>query len=136
MRALPLVVLVALLCVTFEAAAGSLIVSPKVAVDVLDENQVRRIFLGREARLGEFSLVVVFQRGGATRQAFDSRVLQKPGAQLTSYWSKLIFTGKARAPEEVADDDAVMARVLATPGAIGYVHDSSVDRSVKVVFEF
>ena len=125
-----------LVSVAAQAEAGSIVVGPGTAIDTLDADMVKRIFLGREATLGGKPLVVVFQKSGATREAFDGGFLGKPGAQLTSYWSKLVFTGKAKAPEEVADDAAVKAKVAATPGAIGYIEDAAVDGSVKKVFGY
>jgi len=41
-----------------------------------------------------------------------------------------------KAPEELADDAAVKAKVASTPGAIGYISDAAVDSTVKVVMDF
>ena len=38
-----------------------------------------------------------------------SRVVGRSGAQLTSHWARLVFTGRAKAPEDLADDAAVKA---------------------------
>lgn len=65
-----------------------------------------------------------------------SRVVGRSGAQLTSHWARLVFTGRAKAPEDLADDAAVKAKVASTPGAIGYISDGAVDGTVKVVFDF
>ena len=120
----------------FPAAAGSVIVGPGTDVSSLDANAIKRIFLGREAQVGGKPVTVIFQKSGAVRDSFDDAVLGKPGAQLTSYWSKLVFTGKAKAPEEVDGDAAVKSMVGSTPGAIGYVADGAVDDSVRKVFDF
>ena len=118
------------------AHAGAVVVGPGTEVAQLDQTQIKRIFLGRETTLAGNRLVVVLQKPGPARARFDDSVLGKPGAQLTAYWSKLVFTGKARAPEEVASDAEVKARVVATPGAIGYISDAAVDASVRTVFSF
>jgi len=47
-----------------------------------------------------------------------------------------VFTGRAKAPEDLADDAAVKAKLASTPGAIGYISDGAVDASVKVLFDF
>ena len=46
-----------------------------------------------------------------------------------------MVTGEGVPPKEYAGDKAVKDRVAITPGAIGYVSDGSVDKSVKVLFE-
>jgi ABC-type phosphate transport system substrate-binding protein len=127
---------VAAMIAAVPASAGSVIVGPGTDVSSLDADAVKRIFLGRESQVGGKPVVVVFQKGGSVREAFDNAVLGKPGAQLSAYWSKLVFTGKAKAPDEVDGDAAVKAKVAATAGAIGYVADSAVDGSVRKVFDF
>ncbi|MGY6517965.1 MAG: phosphate ABC transporter substrate-binding protein [Lysobacteraceae bacterium] len=128
--------LVAALALGTHAHAGVVVVAAGSDAAEMDVDAVRRVFLGRESNLGGSQAVVVYQRGGALRERFDTQVLGRSGADLTSYWSRLVFTGRARAPEELADDAAVRARVASTPGAIGYIAAGSVDDSVKVVHRF
>jgi len=63
-------------------------------------------------------------------------VVGRAGAQLSSHWSRLVFTGHAKAPEEVAGDAAVKAKVASTPDSIGYISDAAADSTVKVVMVF
>lgn len=58
----------------------------------------------------------------------------KNEAQLKSYWSGLVFTGKGQ-PLTALDTDAdVVARVASDSGAIGYVDSKAVTGAVKVLF--
>ena len=82
------------------------------------------------------SVVLLFQKESATRDEFETKVLQRTGADLTAYWSKLIFTGKANAPVEVGGDADVKAKVNNTPGAVGYISEGAVDGSVKVLYQY
>ena len=116
--------------------AGSVVVGADSPAGALDAEAVKRVFLGREATVGGKPAVVVYQKAGATKSAFESGVLGRSGADLAGYWSKLIFTGKAKAPEELSGDAAVKAKVASTPGAIGYIDDGAVDGTVKVLFKF
>ena len=117
------------------AFAGKVVVAANSSQGNLDKAGVQAIFLGRTAQVGGQPAVVVFQKG-PVRAQFESGVVGRAGAQLTSHWSRLVFTGRAKAPEEVADDAAVKAKVASTPGAIGYISDAAVDSSVKVIFDF
>jgi len=117
------------------AFAGKVVVAANSSQAALDKAGVQAIFLGRTATVGGQPAVVVFQKG-PTRAPFESGVVGRAGAQLASHWSRLVFTGRAKAPEDLADDAAVKAKVAATPGAIGYISDGAVDASVKVLFDF
>ena len=126
----------ALCALSFPCLAGSVVVGADSPAGALDAEAVKRVFLGREATVGGKPAVVVYQKAGATKSAFESGVLGRSGADLAGYWSKLIFTGKAKAPEDLSGDAAVKAKVASTPGAIGYIDDGAVDGTVKVLFKF
>jgi ABC-type phosphate transport system substrate-binding protein len=79
--------------------------------------------------------VIEHQDGDSVKEEFYSKVVGKSASQLKAYWAKLVFTGEGVPPKEYSGDKAVMGRVSSTPGAIGYVSDGSVDKSVKVLFE-
>lgn len=114
-----------------QANAGAVVAASNGKASTMDAETAKRVFLGRDP-----SAQVVYQKSGATRAAFDKSVLGKPGAELTTYWSKLIFTGKAKAPVEVGSDAEVKAKLAANPNAVGYISDAAVDGSVKVLYKF
>lgn len=116
--------------------AGSVVVAANSKAEPMDAEAVRRVFLGRENTLAGARALVIYQKDGPVREAFDKDVLGKSGAELTQYWSKLTFTGKARAPAERGGDATIKAEVAATPGAIGYISDAAVDATVKVLYDF
>jgi ABC-type phosphate transport system substrate-binding protein len=117
-------------------AGGAIVAAKDSPIPAFDADEAKKVFLGRETSLGGQNVVLIYQKEGATRTAFEEKVLSKSGADLTAYWSKLIFTGKAQAPTEVGADADVKAKVNATPGAVGYVSDAAADGSVKVLFKY
>lgn len=124
------------LALASQANAGAVIVSGDAAVSSFDKAGVQGVFLGRDQKVGDAPVALVFQRAGTVREKFDADVLGKPGSQLTAHWSRLIFTGRAKQPEEAGNDAEVVAKVAGKPGAIGYVDSVPAGANVKVVFEF
>ena len=91
---------------------------------------VANIFLGKNK-----SLKGVDQKDwNPTKEKFYASVASKNEAQLKSYWSGLIFTGKGQPLPSVAGDAEVVAKVAAEADAIGYVDKSAVTEQVKVLF--
>ncbi|SDR70011.1 hypothetical protein SAMN05216421_0061 [Halopseudomonas xinjiangensis] len=116
------------ICITASAEVA-VIVNPAASA-APSQSEVANIFLGKDK-----SLTAVDQQGwSATKEAFYAGVASKNEAQLKSYWSGLIFTGKGQPPASVADDSAVVAKVAGNPGAIGYVASSAVNDQIKVLF--
>lgn len=131
-------VLAVLSMVAFSASADVVVVmSAKGGPDSLSAAQVSQIFLAKSNSLpgGGAAVPIDQEEGVATRDEFYKKVAQRDAAQLKSYWSQLMFTGKAQRPKRVSGDDAVKKAVTSTPGAIGYISASAVDPSVKVVLK-
>ncbi len=131
-----LVVLLGMLCTVSAQADIVVVVGTQAPVSSLSKEQVADIFLAKSATFpgGGPATPIEQTESAAPRQEFHSKVTGKSGAQLKAYWSKLVFTGKATAPQELADSAAVKQQVASNPALIGYIDKSAVDGSVKVVF--
>ena len=106
------------------------VVNPKAPESTMTREQVAQFFLGKSS-----SMTPIDQADSSPiRAEFYKKVADKDAAQAKALWSKLVFTGKATMPKEVADNAAVKAAVAANPKAIGYIDKSAVDGSVKVVY--
>ncbi|MCV6590809.1 MAG: phosphate ABC transporter substrate-binding protein [Marinobacterium sp.] len=128
-------ILLMLLFSPLASAELVVIANSALVADGLDKRAVKQLFLGKTRKLAGTRVVLLDQSAGsAEREQFYSQVTGKSAAQLKSYWSRLIFTGKGKPPEVVGDGAAVKARVASTSGAVGYVDAGQVDGSVKVLF--
>jgi ABC-type phosphate transport system substrate-binding protein len=67
------------------------------------------------------------------RDRFAQAILGKSPAQLRSYWTQQIFSGKAVPPEVLKSSEAVVAFVVANPGAIAYVPANTPVRKAKLL---
>ncbi|PPT99403.1 hypothetical protein XarbCFBP7408_14905 [Xanthomonas arboricola pv. guizotiae] len=128
--------MVLLFCPPLHAVAGAVVVAKDSPVVVANVEEAKKVFLGRQTTSGGKTITLIYQKDAATRAEFEGKVLGKTGADLTGYWSKLIFSGKASAPTEVAGDADVKAKVKANSGAVGYVSDKAIDDSVKVLLKY
>lgn len=121
----------AALLLTLPAMAEVVVVAnPKSAEASMTKDQIAQFFLGKST-----SMTPIDQPESApVRAEFYKKVTDKDASQVKSLWSKLVFTGKATMPKEVADSAAVKKAVAADPKAIGYIEKSAVDGSVKVLY--
>jgi ABC-type phosphate transport system substrate-binding protein len=121
--------------VTLAAALPALaevvvVVNPKAAEASMTKDQIAQFFLGKSSTMTPIDQ----PEDAPLRAEFYKKVTDKEASQAKALWSKLVFTGKATMPKEVANSAAVKAAVAANPKAIGYMEKSAVDASVKVVF--
>jgi ABC-type phosphate transport system substrate-binding protein len=104
-------------------------------VTALSKDGVLDIFLGKRTRFpdGSKALPIDQSEGTPARDEFYSQLAAISPAQLKTYWSKIIFTGRGQPPMEVDTGLEAKKAVLANPNAISYIDRSLVDSSVRVV---
>lgn len=117
------------------AAQVVAVVSAQSAVTQLSREQIANIFLGKTSVLptGEAIVPIDQVEGSALRDEFYARFVGKSAAQIKIHWSKIIFTGRGNPPMALPDSTAVKSRVAEDPHAIGYIDQSQVDDSVRVL---
>ncbi len=101
----------------------------------LSKDQVSDVFLGNVTSLPDGSSVVPVDQPESSplRNEFYLKVANRSAAQAKAHWAKLYFTGRGVPPREGRDSSDIKKILNSTPGAIGYIDQSSLDRSVKVI---
>lgn len=121
--------LAALLLAATAASAADLVVVGNPAGASLTKDQVADLFLGKN-----LAMTPVDQPEGSPVYAeFYRKATGRDVAQVKATWARLVFSGKAQAPKQLADSAAVKRAVAADPKAVGYIEKSAVDGSVKVL---
>lgn len=119
----------ALLSTAWPAIATDLVVIANLAGSSLTRDQVADVFLGKNPALAPIDQ----SDGSALYAEFYRKATGRDTAQVKATWARLVFSGKAQAPRQMADSAAVKKAVASDPKAIGYIEKSAVDSSVKVV---
>ena len=132
------VILVALAWSTeSRPAVGAVVavVSVKSPITVLTRGQVADIFLGRSTRYpnGDQAVPIDQLESSVARDEFYARFTGKLPAQVKAHWSKVIFTGRGQPPPEAPTETELKRRLASDPHAIGYVEQTAVDASLRVV---
>ena len=105
------------------------VVGAKSPATSMTNDQIAQFFLGKSTAMTPIDQ----PDGSAVRNEFYKKVADKEASQAKALWSKLVFTGKATLPKELAGSADVKKAVAADPKAIGYIEKAAVDATVKVV---
>lgn len=124
--------LTALLC---ALALGGLLAEPAAATDYhivvseknsmrsLSEQEALHIFMGRTRAFPDGSIAVSYELADAAQRAgFYRRLADMSLPQVTSYWARLMFSGRNLPPQQIQGRDALMERVSKDPHAITWLH--------------
>ncbi|MBQ1782055.1 MAG: phosphate ABC transporter substrate-binding protein [Gammaproteobacteria bacterium] len=119
------------------ADAGVVLVGNPAIGGTLTADQASALYLGKGNKLPNGSPAVVYEleNGNALRVDFHDKVTGKSEAQLQSYWSRLVFTGKGSPPTQLANTGLMKSTIASTPNAVGYIDESEVDASVIVLLK-
>jgi len=133
--------LVLFLAWQFDAHAGAIlvvVVNPASGVETLTREDVINIFLGRYRRLpsGILAQPIDQPTGQAAKALFYKLLVNKDLADINSYWSRLIFSGKTKPPWQAHDSREVVKWVSTLSGAIAYMPLDQVDAQCKIVLRF
>ncbi len=118
---------------TAMASGVVLIANSGVEEESLSQKDVQAIFLNKKNSLANGKVKIAVQKNAVVHEAFLKTYVKKSPTQFKRYYKKLVFTGKGKAPKLVADDNAMLAFVASTPGALGYVSEGSALDQVKVI---
>ena len=130
---------VAFMALASAASAGAedvvAVVSAKSPVVSLTPAQVADIFLGKSSRFpdGTPALPIDLQEDSPARDKFYTQFTGKSPAQVKAHWSKIIFTGRGQPPVQAASGVQARKMIAENPNAIGYIDQSLVDSSVRVL---
>lgn len=111
------------------------IVSAKSPLTTLTRKDVADIYLGRTNEFPRGAPIVPIDQAedNAQRTEFYWLVTGKSPAQVRTYWSKLIFTGRGEPPRSEDNAEAVKRAVSGWANAVGYIDQGELDPRVKAV---
>jgi ABC-type phosphate transport system substrate-binding protein len=110
-------------------AQADVVVIGNLAGPTMTKDEVAKSYLGKSQTMKPLDR----PSSEPIKAQFYQKLSGQDLAQVRATWSRLVFTGKALQPKELADAAAVKKAVAADPKAIGYIDKSEVDSSVKVV---
>ncbi len=127
----------AVLLLAWGALAEPVVVtSAQSSLNALDRNQVRDLFLGKISSLpdGRTALLVDQPESSSLRNEFYLKVTNRSATEAAALWAKLYFTGRGMPPHEGQSSEDIKQFLSAHPGSVGYIDESALDGSVKVIY--
>jgi TonB family protein len=116
------------------AGGVKVIANSSVKADTLSAADLKRVFLEEKISLGDGTHVEpVLEKDGPVHQAFLQEYLGISEDDLHAYYRTLLFTGRGSTPKAFGSDAEVVAYVVRTRGAIGYVSSAASVGGVKIL---
>lgn len=126
-------ILLSLLTAAIAPAVELIIANPSVKVASLPAAEIKAFFNGSRTAWPDKSAVVIALASAGPGQEALMTFLGKSSSQFQTTWRKRVFTGSGLMPTSLPDDQAVVAFVAKTPGAIAMISLEAAPAGVNVV---
>lgn len=111
------------------------VVDKNSPIQSLSENEVSNIFLAKTNYLKPVGRVTPIElKEDSYKYEFYSKITGKTPAQVNSYWTTLIFTGRGKPPKVIRSLEELLKELANTPGAITYIPSSQLTSQLRVVY--
>ena len=112
----------------------AIIAHPDVPVDSLTKNKLLDLYTGDVKKWKNNQRIVAFDLKPKLeiRNEFY-RLLGKTSSRMKSIWLKKMLAGEGDPPAALESETSILQKIARTPGAIGFVSESIVNNSVKVI---
>jgi hypothetical protein len=132
--AIRLLAVLALLVAPAAWADYYVVVSESNPTVKLSQKEALHIFMGRTRSFPDGGLVAAYEVGDDSERAGFYRSLDGMSlAQVTSYWARLMFSGRSLPPQQVDTQAALMDKVRNNPQAIGWLPHPPAQRGLRTV---
>lgn len=109
--------------------------NPTGPPDAMDDGELRSVFKAQkqwwenDTRIS----IVLLKSSVPISETIAEKVFGMTQNEVKRYWIQIVFRGKAATPKHLDSEDAVIAYVADTPGAIGVVSAEASTGSLKVI---
>jgi len=112
----------------------AIIAHPDVPVDSLTKNKLLDLYTGDLQKWKNNLPIIAYDLKPKLeiRNEFY-RLLGKTSSRMKSIWLKKMLAGEGDPPTALESETIILQKIAKTPGAIGFVSESIVNNSVKVI---
>jgi len=92
------------------------------------------LFLSKTNKVHNINIKVVELSENGEKDKFYKQISGKSKSQLRSYWTRLIFTGKARPPKQVNNMQELLKEMKKSEVIVTYLPKNKVTKQMKIVY--
>lgn len=130
------ITMICILLLASQVQAGIVvIVNPNNDLQKFSQRQLVDLYMGRNLYFpnGELALRLDHPPDSPIRAEFYQGLVGKSVSEVSAYWARLLFTGRASPPQVIQDSESVLNIVRNNNNAIGYIEENELDDTVKVI---
>ena len=121
-----------LLLISSINADSIIIKTQHCSFESLEEKQIKYIFLGKLTNLNNQTVTPINSNNEKTDSDFTEKYLRKSPSKVRTYWTRMLFTGKAKPPISIDIQKDTNQLLLQNKCFITYTDNHIIDGWTKV----
>lgn len=109
------------------------VVNPSSSLSSATADDIKKVYLAKKKSIGGQAMKPIDNAAGDMRNKFLESVVGKNDRAFKSYWTRMVFSGKAAPLKSGGDDAGVKKYVNENTDGIGFIDSANVDGTVKAV---
>ncbi|MEM8486381.1 MAG: hypothetical protein AAF564_12590 [Bacteroidota bacterium] len=124
-----------LICMPASGQEIKIVGNPVGPPDNLDESELRSVFKAQQQWWdGDTKIAIVLLKSSVPiSKVIADKVFGMSPHDVKTYWIQIVFRGKAKTPKHFDSEDALIAYIARTPGAIGVVSATAETEDLKTI---
>lgn len=102
-------------------------------VNSLSKDEVKAIYLSKKKNVSGTMVKLTATKDETLAGEFLRQYVGKTPSQFSSYYKKLIFTGKGKPPKSLTSESETISYVARSRGALGFISSAAVTDKVKII---
>lgn len=112
-----------------------IIANKNVNTQSINKNTVQNLYTLHSNELGSQKVKLFFLNENSETDGKFLLVMGMSFLELKKVWLKAKLTGNGNPPEIIQTPDELIAKIISTPGAVGFVDSKFVNNNVKVLYK-
>jgi len=102
----------------------------------VSKSQLKRLFLAKSDYIDGVRLKVIELSSTEYKEAFYHHITNKNSVQLRSYWTRLIFTGKALPPKQFTSKQELFQQIEEKKDIVTYLPLKEIPADTHIIYSF
>ncbi|KAB7885440.1 hypothetical protein [Poseidonibacter ostreae] len=127
-------ILILLFIITTFLQAEIVIVTNKNSdINSLSKESIKYLYLAKVNTINDIRIKALLSRNKTLHERFINNIINKDIQQYSSYWARLVFTGRKPIPRRLSREQ--IKEKLAEKNTIIYIDKKDINKDWKIVYE-
>lgn len=110
-----------------------IVTNKKSDINTLSKESIKYLYLAKVNKINDIKIKALLSKDKNLHEKFINNIIDKDITQYSSYWARLVFTGRKPIPRRLSPEQ--IEEKLNEKNTIIYIEKKSINKNWKIVYE-